>query len=167
MSIDLNNLDFSHVETARSFPVLPAGRYAVEVLSVRTDGPTTKTGHEMWGLQLAVLDGPHKGRRVFDNLVFSETAMPRLKLILDALGVDVTRPVRMTADLILHRKCYVTVEIEGYQGVQRSKVRFDGYEELAPDPERAVDQELDATVEKDPENDPGVVSDVDSDPVPF
>jgi len=163
VSIDLNNLDFSHVETARSFPILPAGRYAVEILSVKADGPCTKNGDEMWGFQLAVLDGPFTGRRVFDNLIFSEAGLPRLKLILKALGVDVSRPVRMAPDLILHRKCYVTLEIKAYNGTQQSKPRFDGYEPLV----REIDQELDAAVEKDPENAPGAPGGVDDEEPPF
>ena len=93
----------------------------------------TRNGDEMWKLRLVVDSGPHRGRYIFDNLVFSAAAMKRVKLICSRLGLDVSHELDLTPALIRGRSCYVTVEAEEYEDQEgitkrRNVVPFAGYE---------------------------------------
>ena len=69
----------------------------------------------MWKLRFEVLDGEYRGRYIFDNMVFSDAALKRVKLICSRLGLDVSGEVELTPEVIMGRKCWVTVETEEYE----------------------------------------------------
>jgi len=124
-------IDFSTVEDAQDFSPLPDGKYLCRLAEVEETG--TQYGDEMWKLRFVVADGPFKGRRIFDNLVFSEAALKRVKLVCSRLGLDVTGELDLTPELIKDRTCYVTVETDEYEddeGKTKKKniVPFAGYE---------------------------------------
>lgn len=79
-----------------SFEPLPAGEYKV-IITESTDTPTKKGDGKYFNLKLEVIDGPCKGRVLFDKLNYhnpNETArrmaQQSLKAICEATGV--TRP---------------------------------------------------------------------------
>ena len=123
-------IDFSNVDDAQDYSPLPAGRYLVTLTEV--EEAKTKYGDEMWKLRFVVDEGQYKGRYIFDNLVFSDAALKRVKLICSRLGLDVSGELDLTPGLITGRRCYVSVEIEEYtdqDGDSRSRnvVPFAGY----------------------------------------
>ena len=126
-------IDFNTVEEAEDFSPLPEGKYLCRLQTV--EKAQTQYGDEMWKLRFAVAEGPHERRYVFDNLVFSEAALKRVKLICSRLGVDVSGEVDLTPDLLIHRTCWITVDTEEYEDEddrpkKRNVVPFAGYESV-------------------------------------
>ncbi|HOX27261.1 MAG TPA: DUF669 domain-containing protein [Candidatus Krumholzibacteria bacterium] len=123
-------IDFSNVDGIASFAPVPDGEYTCKISDIETD--TTRAGDEMWRLRLAIEGGEHDGRLLFDNLVFSPKAMPRVKLLCESLGLDVTGVVSLEPAALLGRTARVTVYIEEYvdehgTAKARNRIPFDGY----------------------------------------
>ena len=82
-------IDFSRVEDVEAFASVPEGAYRVKVAEVRTS--TTRDGDPLWGLRLEVVDGLYAGRiAAWDNLVWSERGLRRVKHVLEHFGFDVS-----------------------------------------------------------------------------
>lgn len=124
-------IDFNTIEDAEDFSPIPEGKYACRMAEI--EEASTKHGDEMWKLRLEVVEGPHAGRYLFDNLVFSQAAMKRVKLICSRLGIDVSGEVDLTPAMLKGRPCRVAVETEEYEDHEgrrrkRNVVPFAGYE---------------------------------------
>lgn len=124
-------IDFSHVDDVQDFSPLPAGKYLSRLVGIEQS--STQHGDEMWKLRFEVIRGPHAGRYLFDNLVFSDAALKRVKLICSRLGLDVSQEMDLTPELIRGRAVTLTVEVEPYEDAegrtkQRNVVPFAGYE---------------------------------------
>ena len=124
-------INFKNVDDVQDFSPLPEGKYRCRVAEV--EETSTQYGDEMWKLRLVVESGPHRGRYIFDNLVFSKAALKRAKLICSRLGLDVSGEIDVTPALVKDRTCDVTVNIEEYEDQEgnlktRNVVPFDGYE---------------------------------------
>lgn len=126
-------INFENVDAPRPFepehgdPV-PPGTYVCRVVSV--EETTTRHGDEMWRLRFVIEEGPHRGRLLWDNLPFSEAALPRLKLACAALGLDTSGEVDLASGGLLDRSCRLRVVVENHKGRRRNKVPYDGYEPL-------------------------------------
>jgi DNA primase len=111
---------------------LPAGKYLCRLDDV--DPKKTQYGDDMWRLRFKVEAGPQKGRVIFDNLVFSNAAMPRVKLLCRCLGIDVSEEVELTPELLCEKVCMVKVEIEEHDDFgERNTVPFDGFDQANSD----------------------------------
>ena len=124
-------IDLSKIDDVSDFSPIPDGKYFCRLVELEED--TTKSGDEMWKLRLKVLMGPHKGRLIFDNMVFSDRAMPRVKHICSSLGLGLSNGLDLTPDLILDRSCYVNVFTDDYTDQEgnikkTNKVPYTGYE---------------------------------------
>ena len=150
-------IDFNHVDDVQDFAPLPDGKYLCRVSDV--EEARTQYGDEMWKLRLAVEAGPHRGRYIFDNMVFSDAAMKRVKLICSRLGLDVSGEIELTPALIRGKNCYVTVETEDYEDHEgttkrRNVVTFAGYERAVGAPAAGEQAPEEAgSVEDDSEED--------------
>jgi len=123
-------VDFDQVPDSTDFNPIPEGDYLCTIDSVEKS--ETRHGDEMWKIRLAVLDGEHKGRFIFDNLPFSARGLPRVKAFCAAIGVDISGTVELTPTFVENRTCIVSVEIEDYidrhgNAKQSNSVLFDGY----------------------------------------
>ena len=59
--------DATNIEPAKPFEVLPPGKYSAQI--VKSETRVTKDGTGQYLLvEIDVLDGPHKGRKLFDRL---------------------------------------------------------------------------------------------------
>ena len=130
-------IDFSRIDDVQDFQPLPDDDYLCRLSEI--EEASTTQGDEMWKLRFEVLQGEYKGRRIFDNLVFSEAAMKRVKLICSRLGLDVSGELDLTPGMIEGRTCYVTTEIEEYEDSEgrikrRNVVPFAGYERAEGSP---------------------------------
>lgn len=90
-------VNFSSVPDAGEFGPLPLGRYAARMhvdayqhdaqggLATNGDGEpvfwSTSAGDSMWKLEMEVLEGAAKGRKLFDQLSFGPGGMKRVKVI--------------------------------------------------------------------------------------
>jgi len=134
-------IDFGHVDDVQDFSPVPAGKYLCRLSGI--EEASTQHGDEMWKLRFEVTQGPYTGRLIFDNLVFSEAALKRAKLICSRLGLDVSKELDLTPELIKGRVAVLTVDVEPYEDAegrtkQRNVVSFAGYErasesDAAPD----------------------------------
>lgn len=120
-----------HNESA--FNPVPEGEYEVEV--VKIEPRSTYAGDEMWGLHLRIVSGPHAGRKIFDNMVFSEAAMNRVKLICSRLGIDVSKQMDLTENMLLGKHCIIKTVIREYEDRERVKklkneIPFAGYKRI-------------------------------------
>jgi len=105
--------------------VLPDGDYMVKV--VDAEEKPASTGSEMISLKLQVQHGPHAGKWVWDNVVFSGKALPRLRIIGKAFGFNMAGEADITAQMFLGKVVMITTKQETYGGKTRAKVPFDGY----------------------------------------
>jgi len=124
-------IDFGHVDDVQDFSPVPAGKYLCRLVGL--EEASTQNGDEMWKLRFEIIKGPHAGRLIFDNLVFSEAALKRVKLICSRLGLDVSKELDLTPELIKGRVAILTVDTEPYEDAegrkkQRNTVPFAGYE---------------------------------------
>jgi hypothetical protein len=131
-------INFGEVEDVQQFTPIPPGRYPFRV--ERVEEAETQNGDEMWRLGLRVLEGKYAGRWVFDNLVFSKTALKRVKSFCKAVGIDVNGDVDLESDALRGRKGEATVDIEEYvdlngKATKRNVVPFTGYEPAAAEAE--------------------------------
>lgn len=140
-------VDFSKIDDVQDFSPLPPGKYLCRLAEI--EEATTHNNDEMWKLRFQVAEGRYAGRYIFDNLVFSEAALKRAKLICGRLGLDVSGSVDLSPDMLKGHACHVTVEVEDYEDQEgkarkRNVVPFAGYEradrapEITPNPEEDV-----------------------------
>jgi len=123
-------IDFPSIPNAQDFSPLPEGEYLCQLVEI--DESITQYNDEMWKLRFKVIEGKHKGRIILDNMVFSEAAMGRVKLICSRLGLDTSIETNITPDLLQGHKCYISVEIQDYEDnkgetKKRNAVPFTGY----------------------------------------
>jgi hypothetical protein len=119
----------SKVEDGTGFTPLPPGTYPCVLRGI--EPKETRGGDEMWSLRWEVAKGEYAGRLIFDNMVFSTAALPRVKLIMARVGgIDVTldEDIELTRDMFIDKAANVTVEVSEYEGKERNSVTFDGYE---------------------------------------
>ena len=138
-------VDFSEVDTAQDYSLLPDGEYLCRIDSI-DDTMTTNAGDAMWNLQMVVDDGDYRGRKVFDKIAFSRAALPRVKLLCKQLGLDVSGVSVLEPERLIGRAVHVTVEIQSYtdrygEEKQTNKVTFAGYRKAGGPP--ASSPELD------------------------
>jgi len=72
------------VDTGGGGSAIPAGRYNLRI--EKSELTQATTGKDMIKLQMSVLDGNYKGRMCFDQLVLTESALWKVKTLLEAVG---------------------------------------------------------------------------------
>jgi hypothetical protein len=127
-------IDFSKVDDVQDFSPIPDGKYPCRLTDI--EEASTNAGDEMWKMRFQVAEGPHAGRMIFDNLVFSDAAMKRAKLVCSRLGLDVSGELDLTPEKLKGRSCLLTVQTEEYEDQEgrrrkRNVVPFAGYERAA------------------------------------
>ena len=129
-------IDFDEVDDHEEFGVLPEGEYLCEVEAC--EEKTGKTsGEPYWNLKMAVIEGEHENRIIFDKLFFTEGALKRTKLVFKRLGVDVSGEQNYEEEELVGRQAYVTAAIEQYEGKDKNVVPFAGYRSIEDDEEDA------------------------------
>ena len=59
--------DATSIEPAKAFEVLPPGQYPAQIVDSETRVTKDGNGQYLW-LEIDMLDGPYKGRKLFDRL---------------------------------------------------------------------------------------------------
>lgn len=80
-------MDFSNV--SEGFDLLPAGTYSVHIFNL--EEKTSSNGNDMLKLTLKVSKGEYKGRQIFTNLTFVESAMFKIREFLIAVGAKIEK----------------------------------------------------------------------------
>ncbi|UYV11913.1 MAG: DUF669 domain-containing protein [Phycisphaera sp.] len=99
---DLNGFDATQVEPAGNFAPLPAGQYLCAAVDSQMK-PTKKGDGKYLQVELEVLEGEHKGRKLWDRFVLEHpnertVAIAKSSLASLCTAVGVTRP-RDSAEL--------------------------------------------------------------------
>ena len=123
-------VDFPAIADTNDFAPLPDGEYVCALTDIEVD--RTRAGDEMWKLRWTVQDGEFAGRLLFDNLVFSQRALSRVKLVCGVCGVDTSGAVDLQPDMLLEKRAVVSTFQEEYTDEQgrtkvANRVPFEGY----------------------------------------
>ncbi len=127
-------INFATIDAIANFAPLPDGEYPSILSDIETD--VTRAGDPMWKLRWTVEGGEFAGRLLFDNLVFSAKALPRVKLICESCGLDVSGEVDLEPAMLLEKRARITTYIEEYvddNGATkaRNRIPYDGYASAA------------------------------------
>ena len=125
-----------------AFAPVPVGVYPVEV--IKAEAKQASTGREMINVQLRIVDGPSKGRMLFNNFVWvpeNDKAVQMFFVNMREFGLGKeyfrTNPTfEQLANEMLNRRVMVEIEHTEYNGNTREQVKrikkIDGYENPAP-----------------------------------
>lgn len=75
----LNGFDANEVEPNTNFDPIPAGKYLAIIVASEIK-PTRNGKGEYLQLELDILDGPHKGRKIWDRLVIKHPSEQTVKI---------------------------------------------------------------------------------------
>ena len=126
LNFNLSDLDDSLFEDQPSFEPVPQDTYTLMITD--SEMATTQKGGQMLKLSMQIVDGAHKGRKIWDNLnlinsstTAVEIAQRNLGSICKAIGV-----ASVTESAVLHNKpfkAFVGIEIgtNGYSDKNRVK----------------------------------------------
>jgi hypothetical protein len=129
-------IDLSQIEEIEEFRSVPTGEYHCKAVEVReSDSPA---GHVRWGIRWEIAHGEYQGRTAcWDSLHWSERGLPRVKFVLQMLGLKAEGPLDLQTDDLVGREALVEVVPEEREdpvsGIRRlqNRVPFAGYA-LAP-----------------------------------
>lgn len=110
-------LDFTGVE---SFERAPEGRHNCKIVSA--DMKQSQGGNDMIVVAFEVMKGEGKGARVYENYPLIETALWKLKGLLQAIGMKADGKVQLDLDKLIGKTCEVNVIHEEYEGKIRARV---------------------------------------------
>ncbi len=125
-----------------AFAPVPVGVYPVEV--IKAEAKQASTGREMINVQLRIVDGPSKGRMLFNNFVWvpeNDKAVQMFFVNMREFGLGKeyfrTNPTfEQLANEMLNRRVMVEIEHTEYNGNTREQVKrikkIDGHENPAP-----------------------------------
>ncbi len=133
------NLDNEPGES-QDFVTIAAGTYLCNISEIRER--KTKNGDDLWALRLIVAEGEFTGRHAaWDNLVFSERGLSRVRRVLEALDLPHKGQVDLDIADIVNKYAFVRIRPVEFthphsgQTIKRNEVHYDGY---APVPEGFV-----------------------------
>ena len=138
--------NWDEVPEPTNFDPLPLGWYTVEV--EKCTERFTQKQELQFKLEFVVIEGAYTGRKMKDSIFFSTKAIPRAKLIIKRLGVDLGGTMDVTPEMLLGRRCYInTTQIEEQVGkdgktYRNNKIAFSGYRSIDEAPEPEDDSDL-------------------------
>ena len=103
------------------FPLIPIGRYLVRVTNAAIK-PAKTSGQETWCLDLEIIDGEYKGRKLWLYHGMSDEARSMRKGTIRSLGFDTDTEVDLIDD-VLGKKAIAEVYHDEYKGETREKVK--------------------------------------------
>lgn len=132
----MSEIDWAALQQEAKDTVLPDGDYTSMV--IKADAVTASTGKPMIKLQLVIVDGPKKDRKVFTQLVLSTEnpfALQRWFGQLASFGLDAayfaTKPsMEKVASDLMNRGAVITLGQREWQGSMRNEVQ--GFRPYAP-----------------------------------
>ena len=139
-------IDFTNVEPGGK---VPEGDYPVRVKEVTVEESSSGNPYLKWVLE--IIDGKHKGKVLYHNTSLQPQALFSLRNTLEALGMEVPQTVvELDLDNLIGLKAAVSVEIEVYQGKEKSRVvEVFPLEDLVEDDEEDEDDDEDYEVDDD------------------
>jgi hypothetical protein len=127
------NFDATQVDPNKAFEPLPPGKYPVQIIN--SEKRLTKNGDGSYiRLELEVIEGEHRGRKLWDNLNLEnknqqavDIAFRTLSAICHAVGILQPKDT----DQLHFRAMTATVKVRPAQGQYDAQNEVKGYEPLA------------------------------------
>lgn len=110
-------LDFTGVE---SFQRASEGEHLCKIATA--DEKQSQSGNDMIVVAFEVIKGEDKTARVFENYPLIDTALWKLKGLLQAIGMKADGKVQLDLDRLIGKTCIVNVKHEEYEGKTRARV---------------------------------------------
>ena len=141
-----HKVDFTGVE---AFNKPAEGKHKAKISKV--EETTSQGGNDMFKVTFEVVAGPSKGCRVIENYPLIDTALWKLKSLLQAIGMKADGRVQIDLDKMEGKVLEIVVFYEEYNGQDRAKIsetnKFiaeaedDDVEEEAEEPEDEEEEE--------------------------
>lgn len=133
-------IDLSQIEDIEDIRSVPAGEYHCRAAEVRES--ESPAGHTRWGLRWEITQGDFQGRTAcWDSLHWSERGLPRVKYVLQVLGLPTAGELDLKPAELEGLEAMVQVQPEEREdpvtGIRRlqNRVPFAGY---APAPQEVA-----------------------------
>lgn len=110
-------LDFTGVET---FNKPAEGSHKAKI--VKVEETSSQGGNDMFKVTFEVVAGPSKGCRAIENYPLIDTALWKLKSLLQAIGMKAEGRVQVDLDKMEGKTLEIEVFYEEYQGQDRAKI---------------------------------------------
>ena len=144
-------LDFTGVE---SFQRASEGQHTAKIVSAEVK--QSSGGNDMITVAFEVTKGDDKGARVYENYPLVDTALWKLKGLLQALGMKADGKVQLDLDKLVGKIVTIVVKHEEYEGKVRAKIdevkKFSV--EAADDEDDEDEDDIDSEEEEDEEEEP-------------
>lgn len=145
-------LDFTGVE---SFQRAAEGIHTVKIATAEVK--QSSGGNDMIVVAFEVTKGADKGARVYDNFVLTDTALWKLKGLLQAVGMKADGKVQLDTDKLIGKVCQINVQHEEYDGKLRARcesiMKFSADADEDADDEDLEDEDVEATESEEEEED--------------
>lgn len=112
-----HKIDFTGVE---SFNKPAEGKHKAKIKKV--EETTSSGGNDMFKVTFEVVSGESKGCRVIDNYPLVDTALWKLKSLLQAIGMKADGRVQVDLDKMENKVLEIKVFYEDYNGQERAKI---------------------------------------------
>ena len=89
---------------------------------IQIDDKETQNGDDMLVCQFKVIKGDSEGAVVYDNLVLTDKALWKFKLVLESLGVAADGKDVVDLDKLIGKTCDIEVAHEEYNGQLRARI---------------------------------------------
>lgn len=110
-------VDMTGVE---SYNKASEGKHVVKIVSI--DEKTSQGGNDMLQCCFEVVKGADKGCRVYENYPLIDTALWKLKGMLQAIGMKAEGKISLDLDKLIGKQLIVEVIHEDYNGQERARV---------------------------------------------
>lgn len=131
---DIDNMETSGLE------VLPPGIYLGRIDA--TEARYTAAGDPMIVLTITLQQEGIKRRKVWDRLIGSRAAWPRIKTICAQLGIALKPGGELDGAAFLGLEVCVTLEVNSFMGKDQNKVAWNGYTLAVHDASAGAEEEL-------------------------
>lgn len=124
MSNEMNDAWALPPKEMGKFELLPKGKYNAHVdLAQHTFAKSS--GNDMVKLAFSILDGPFKGRKIFDNRPLTPKTIPWFKGELKRLDIEVNSPDQLpfALEALLGKEVELYVSVQEAQGAYEAKNR--------------------------------------------
>lgn len=137
MATRKRKIDFTGVEAYNR----PAeGTHKVRIAKV--EEATSQGGNEMFRVSFEVIAGPSKGCRAIENYPLIDTALWKLKSLLQAVGMKADGRVQVDLDKLEGKVLDIVVADEEYNGQTRARVKETRKAQIESEPEEEEDEDF-------------------------
>lgn len=140
----VKTFDFTGVE---SYKQVPEGRYTAKIKEV--EEKVFSSGNDGFVVQFEVLSGLGKGGVVFENYPILDTSLWKIKALLEAIGIDASKKIKLDLMKLIGKKLIIEVILEEngdktYSRINKLYPLVDGAAEFVDDGEDDEDTEEDS-----------------------